>query len=330
VVYGEDPYAEGVGDRPTVDYQPGGKTDLELLEKLGKADVPVVSVFLTGRPLWVNPEINASDAFVVAWLPGSEGGGVADVLFKKEDGSVNHDFEGRLSFSWPRTAAQAVVNRGDADYDPQFPYGYGLSYASAAEVPPLPEDRGVAEPSPGPGVYFDGGPVAPWRLFVGSPANWLIEATTARTTTQGSEDLVVENIDRRVQEDARLARWAGTGLAYLALSTRPAVDLSSRSEDGFALAFDVRVDEPPTAPVNLSMSCGMPCRGSVDLQETLADLAPGEWHTLRVPLSCLAAAGADTTRIDSPFGLATTGKLSLAFSDVRLVPGNDGPTVCPE
>jgi beta-glucosidase len=140
---------------------------------------------------------------------------------------------------------------------------------------------------------------------------------------------VVENIDRRVQEDARFARWAGTGLAYLALSTRPAVDISSQSEDGFALAFDVRVDEPPTAPVNLSMSCGMPCRGSVDLKETLAGLAPGEWHTLRVPLSCLAAAGADMTRIDSPFGLATTGELSLAFSDVRLVPGDDGPTICP-
>jgi beta-glucosidase len=165
---------------------------------------------------------------------------------------------------------------------------------------------------------------------VGSPANWAIEATTARTTTQDSEDLVVENIDRRVQEDARSARWAGTGLAFLALSARPGIDISSQSKEGFALAFDVRVDEPPTAAVNLSMSCGMPCRGSVDLTSTLATLPAGEWHTLRVPLSCLADAGADMTRIDSPFGLGTTGQLSLAFSDVRLVPGDDGPTVCPQ
>jgi beta-glucosidase len=179
-------------------------------------------------------------------------------------------------------------------------------------------------------VYFDGGPVAPWRLFLGSPANWLVEVTTARTTTQGSEDLVVESIDRRVQEDARSARWAGTGLAYVALSARPAVDISSQSKEGFALAFDVRVDEPPTAAVSLSMSCGMPCRGSVDLMPTLAELPSGEWHTLRVPLSCLAAAGADMTRIDSPFGLLTTGRLSLVFSDVRLVAADDGPTVCPQ
>ncbi len=64
--------------------------------------MPSVCVFLTGRPLWIEPELAACDAFVVAWLPGSEGGGVADVLFRKADGSVNYDFVGKLSFSWPR------------------------------------------------------------------------------------------------------------------------------------------------------------------------------------------------------------------------------------
>jgi beta-glucosidase len=204
-----------------------------------------------------------------------------------------------------------------------------LTYAEPAEVAALPEERGVAAPPPGPSVYFDGGPVAPWRLFLGSPANWRVAATTARTTTQGSEDLVIENVDRRVQEDARSARWAGTGMAFLTLSARPGIDIGSQAKEGYALAFDVRVDEPPTDAVNLFMGCGMPCRGSVDLKETLAGLPPGEWQTLRVPLSCLAGAGADMTRIDSPFGLVTTGKLSLAFSDVRLVSGDDGPTICP-
>ena len=88
VVYGEDPYAEFQGDIATLEYRPGDKRDLALLKRLRDAGIPVVSVFLSGRPLWVNPEINASNAFVAAWLPGSEGGGIADVLFRKADGSV--------------------------------------------------------------------------------------------------------------------------------------------------------------------------------------------------------------------------------------------------
>ena len=78
-------------------------------------------MFLTGRPLWIEPELAACDAFVVAWLPGSEGGGVADVLFRKANGKVNYDFVGKLSFSWPRTASQTALNRNDPGYDPLVP-----------------------------------------------------------------------------------------------------------------------------------------------------------------------------------------------------------------
>ena len=80
VVFGENPYAEFQGDIPTAEFSPGAKPDLALLRKLHASGIPVVAVFLSGRPLWVNPEINASDAFIAAWLPGSEGGGIADVV----------------------------------------------------------------------------------------------------------------------------------------------------------------------------------------------------------------------------------------------------------
>jgi len=139
VVFGEDPYAEGEGDRATVEYRPGDKKDLALLRRLKAANIPVVSIFLSGRPLWVNPEINASDAFIAAFLPGSEGGGVADLLFRAPGGEIRHDFRGRLSFSWPRWPHQSPLNRGDPGYDPQFAYGYGLSYARPGDVPQLPE-----------------------------------------------------------------------------------------------------------------------------------------------------------------------------------------------
>ena len=128
VVFGEDPYAEWFGDLKSIDYRGAGGAELALLQQLRQASVPRVCVFLTGRPLWIEPELAACDAFVVAWLPGTEGGGIADVLFRKADGSVNHNFVGKLSFSWPRTVAQSSLNRNDPKYDPLFPYGFGLRY----------------------------------------------------------------------------------------------------------------------------------------------------------------------------------------------------------
>ncbi|MGA7713512.1 MAG: glycoside hydrolase family 3 protein [Rhizomicrobium sp.] len=137
VVFGEDPYAEGSGDRPNVDYP--HSHDLRLLQQLKAEGIPVVSIFLSGRPLYVTPEINASDAFIAAWLPGGEGEGVSDVLFTKPDGSVAYDFRGRLSFSWPRAPDQTALNVGTEPYYPLFAYGYGLDYAHPRNLGPLPE-----------------------------------------------------------------------------------------------------------------------------------------------------------------------------------------------
>ncbi len=129
VVFGETPYAEGEGNLESLSFSARYPEPVALLRRLQGRGIPVVSVLLSGRPLWVDPELDASTAFVAAWLPGSEGGGVADVLFRDGGGEVAFDFTGRLSFSWPRTPDQTPVNRGDPDYDPRFPYGFGLDYA---------------------------------------------------------------------------------------------------------------------------------------------------------------------------------------------------------
>ena len=126
VVFGEAPYAECRGDLGHLNYDALYPEDLQLLEKFQADRIPVISVFLSGRPLWINPHLNASDAFVAAWLPGSEGGAVADVLFRTRSGDINHDFRGKLSFSWPA-------------------YGYGLTYADDKTLPELPTDIGAAK-----------------------------------------------------------------------------------------------------------------------------------------------------------------------------------------
>jgi beta-glucosidase len=146
VVFGEQPYAEYAGDLSTLEYSPGDKHDLALLRRLRGAGIPVVAVFLSGRPLWVNAELNTADSFVAAWLPGPEGGGIADVLFRADDGTVRYDFHGRLPFSWPRSPRPPAVDQARGE-PPLFPFGYGLRYRDDGDLPPLPESEGAAAPT---------------------------------------------------------------------------------------------------------------------------------------------------------------------------------------
>jgi len=139
VVFGEDAYAEGNGDRSNLDYAARDARSIQILRTLKAQGVPVVAVFLSGRPMYVTAEINAADAFIAAWLPGGEGGGVADLLFRNPDGKVRYDFHGRLAFSWPRSPDQTPLNVGDRNYDPLFPFGFGLDYAHPRDLSPLPE-----------------------------------------------------------------------------------------------------------------------------------------------------------------------------------------------
>jgi len=121
VVFGEQPYAEGAGDVPSLALRDA--QHLALMRHLKAEGIAVVAVLLSGRPLWIDAELAAADAFIAAWLPGAEGGGVADVVFRAADGSVSHDFRGRLPLPWPR----APQGHG-APATPLFAFGYGLRY----------------------------------------------------------------------------------------------------------------------------------------------------------------------------------------------------------
>lgn len=122
VVIGEEPYAEFRGDRPAPDTLCLDDDDLRVVERVAASCVPTVVVLVSGRPLVITGQLAHWNALVVAWLPGTEGGGVADVLFGEATPT------GKLPHSWPRSAEQVPINIGDADYDPLFPYGFGLGY----------------------------------------------------------------------------------------------------------------------------------------------------------------------------------------------------------
>jgi len=119
VFVGEKPYAEWFGDRENLDL---AKEDQDVVAAVKKAGIPLVLVVVAGRPLVLGDALSAADAVVAAWLPGTEGQGVADVLFGE------YKPTGKLSFTWPRSTAQLPIHVGDKTYDPLFAYGFGLSY----------------------------------------------------------------------------------------------------------------------------------------------------------------------------------------------------------
>ena len=118
-VVGEYPYAEGYGDSPSIGLS---SFDNAVLEKCYKSGVRLVIVVLSGRPLMIENHLEKWDGLIASWLPGMAGEGVADVLF----GDYNPT--GKLSYTWPMNIKQVPINVGDSDYDPLFPFGYGLSY----------------------------------------------------------------------------------------------------------------------------------------------------------------------------------------------------------
>jgi beta-glucosidase len=322
VVYGEEPYAEGHGDRDNLLYQRGSKTDLALLKKLKAQGIPVVSIFISGRPMWVNPEINASDAFVAAWLPGSEGSAVADVILSDNQGAPQHDFTGKLSFSWPNSPEQ-VVNRFDKGNPPLLPYGYGLVYGekttlltNLSESYELSENLDIAR------QVFNGKVHSPWKMRLISDETE-IDITSSAQVLAGVQ---YRTIDKMIQEDAFKVTLEGSndaGVKFLS-GNGFREDLSSEKENSAALIVTLKRDYPVKGIVLLSMNCESlsdskgSCRGEVDITEALNKTPQSQWVDLSVDLECFAKQGVQFDKIVVPVALRSKGALSLSVSNIHF------------
>lgn len=323
VVYGENPYAEWHGDIMNIEYQYGTKTDLKTLKALKDAGIPVVSIVLSGRPLWMNKEINASDAFVAAWLPGTEGAGVADVVFAKKDGEPNYDFHGRLSFSWPEYSHQATVNVGDEDYAPLFAYGYGLSYSDKVnlasnlnEQTSFPDSKDLDDQ-----WVFVSRVNSPWTLVLQDEGAEAVKVDGNREASAEDDNLTVMSVDRVSQEDARRVEWLGLRPASLSFTTPFPQDLDKYQEADAALIFDVKLNQKLDQEVLFNMSCGEKCEGSLALSGALDSNKVAEWQSVNIPLSCFVDKGLDLSKVDSVFGLHSKGKADMTLSNIKVVPG---------
>lgn len=324
VVFGEEPYAEGQGDRKDLAYQAELKSDLALLKRLKDQNIPVVSVFISGRPMWVNAELNASDAFIAAWLPGSEGKAIADVLLTDSEGNTQQDFTGKLSFSWPNSPTQ-VVNRFDNDYQPLLPYGFGLTYQDNNVLSDDLSETYALESSDQKDIeVFSGKVIKPWNLLLTS--NDVQQGIQSNSASLSG--INYRTVDKVVQEDAfrlELNGKAKAGVSFVA-SVADAADYSLAGQSMSSLVFAIKTEQNTLADVFITMTCidgnQKACQGSVNIGEQLAKLSVGEWHNIEISSQCFSSQGVVFDKLTSPFTLSSEDNISLSISNIHFSANN--------
>ena len=300
-IYGENPYAEFQGDRENLDFIPNG-FDVNKLAAYKNKGIPVISVFLSGRPLWTNPEINNSDAFVAAWLPGSEGGGISDLLFRRDS---SFDFTGKLSFSWPASAVVSEKNKA------LFKLGYGLSYASSENLESLPEKSGLENSEvPSSGEFFNkGAAVAPWSLFLKS-GNLVKQISSFPTSVGG---LIVSKTDHMAQEDALRINWTQSDEDYFQISSIKPDDMARQSNGAMKLAFNAKTFVGADAIIQIGQ-----CDDIDRCNKTLDFKISGDWKEYRISLSSFEKLGIDMSKITSALIIKAKKGVDIGLSNVRL------------
>ncbi|URQ62755.1 exo 1,3/1,4-beta-D-glucan glucohydrolase [SAR86 cluster bacterium] len=311
VAYGEEPYAEGIGDRKNLFYR-DSKT-LNTLKRLKRNGNKVVSIFFTGRPLWTNEFINLSDAFVVAWLPGTESRGMTDVLVANDDGSVNYDFQGKLPFSWPSDPNQSTIAFYDPASDAEFDYGYGLTYKSPKALASLDESFEKTDDYGDLVEIFSGKFNSPFEGFIQENNSPQIKLSSTNNTTQ-NDVVQIDFIDVDKQDDTlRVIFNADGNLNSFHILTTEVVGLEN-FKSGF-LNFNSRVVESSGA-IFLAATCGFGCMGSIDVTSLLVKSKSFDGYS--VPLKCLTDKGLDLSKTISPMILFGPADLTIDFKNISI------------
>jgi beta-glucosidase len=317
-VVGERPYAEGDGDigpSGTLRHSSRYPEDLAVLEAVAGKGKPVITVFVAGRPLFVNDLLNLSDTFVAAWLPGTEGKGVSDLLVA---GPRSYDFRGKLSFSWPKSACQTPLNFGDAGYAPLFALNYGLRKGQRSKLGKLdtsyvPGGCGASNTVPVHGQADR----ASFPLMIRSGSEQLVLGADLNATFR-LPGIAVQTAQVNTQQDAKLVTWsAGTpgGAALVARGVKPIVLPAAAVNDG-ALQFDAIVAAAPQGKVTLAMQ-----DTSLDATSLFTRLAGKGKQSIKLPLACFTARGLQLDRMDAPFAISAGAPFAVAIANIEIAGG---------
>ena len=310
VAYGEQPYAEGVGDRSNLNFS--SKRHIAFLELLAENKIPTVSLFFTGRPLWVTKEINLSDAFVVAWLPGTESRGMTDVMVNSD--KTNYDFTGKLPFSWPKNTFQANLNYYDATSDPLFTYGYGLTYEDNIVVPDLDEGEINANEQLKKIELLKGTISENFIGYIQESNLQQVQLSSNKVSSQNNI-VKVDLIDIDKQDDTLNLQINETDHlnSFLLLSKEI---LNLRSFDDGYINLRARVNNT-NDDIKYLISCGIGCTPVLDLSEFLTK--SDSFIDYSLPIKCFSNnSSLDLSKVNLPLYIATKGPLDLDLMNVEI------------
>ncbi|WP_430540092.1 glycoside hydrolase family 3 N-terminal domain-containing protein [Pseudoxanthomonas mexicana] len=316
---GETPYAETNGDivpSDTMAHSRRHPEDLAVLKAAAATGKPVVTVFLSGRALYANDLINLSSSFVAAWLPGTEGKGITDVLVAGEGGKPAHDFRGRLTFPWPAGACP------NADSMPQFPLDSGLRYGDTKTLGRLPEDATASCGEATALGIFKQSDIAPFTLQMeagGATQAVGNDLNATQRWPQAKPALQVATVQVNTQQDAKEVTWLAPARFFARNTSKN--NLAAMATARGVLQFDVVVKQAPAKPVQFTLGCGAGCGASLDLTATFSGDAVGRKQTVKVPLACFGKLGADLTGVDTPFSITADAPFAAAFTNIQVVAG---------
>lgn len=314
VVFGEEPYAEMRGDIQnlnTLEYNRQYGEALSTLKTLKSEGIPTVAIFIAGRPRLTTKEINQSDAFVMAWLPGSEAQGLADVLINGVQPA--QDFKGLLSFGWPSHPCP------NGKQQALFPFGYGLNYQHAATLPQF-DDTYPSYPS-GCDHSTTAEKVSRYDL-TDSEWQWHLELeslesipVTDTVTWQGVTASIKQNDGQGMQIDLR---WKDAPRNNAVLQNGKQQSLVPNLGADHALVFDINIQQPASNSVWIKMECGHLCSELIDVTAPLKSLPQNSWQTVHLPLECIAKHRTDLAKIDSPMRIDSSGNFGISLRNLAI------------
>ena len=327
LVIGENPYAEYQGSVNNLSFNIEDFEHLRVAKKLRQEGVKIVYLFISGRPLWVNRELNSSDAFVATWLPGTEGDGIAEILFAKTSDGKKIDFKGKLPFSWPKNINQSTLNFWQAPYEPLFKYGYGLTYEDSHNLSNLEENIEVIKSSKLGDILLQGWPTKEFQVFIRSSDE--LYPLNQKLVTSEDNTVSVQIVDGKLQEDAHRVIFNNGSTDWL-LANNDILDLSKEEEASGILTFDLKVlGDDLLNPLFYKLACGKDCNIELNLSLFLKGFDQGKWHTIGIPLKCLKNKGTELNNIESIIGFSSLGKWSFEIGKIYLEGGEGGKSIFP-
>ncbi|ANU07351.1 glycoside hydrolase family 3 protein [Paraurantiacibacter namhicola] len=282
VVFGEKPYAEFAGDKPDLVFR--DEEGLTLLRQFQAQGIPTVAVFLSGRPLWMNREMNASSAFVASWLPGSEGAGVADVLTGRRPAT------GRLSFSWPADCGGTPVNGPEGAL---FNFGYGRALTDTSATPQLSEECSA--------------------LMMGPSSEWFGQGRLADgvTVSAGEQGLInftgntggirARGVDRNAQEDAREVTFSAGSMLRI-----------EGEGEGNAYRITYAIDQRPSAAFTVTSGSS-----TLNIAQGLSIAEGKGYREMVLTKQCLADLG-------NMLEMKSAGPVTIRFATIERVELGEG------